>query len=197
MRSPLGAAGPGLWKERGGRLQAGALISALTSSSSRTRACVCQALLPATPPPFWAGAERHPLPKQPAFARQPGALGLRLSALSGCYRSCFRKTFPANDQAFPVRVWLGHLAFQQGGQRGSGRWEPRSSHPCNGVSPARRTLVPGPHTGCICPAPRRSRLSDSLSPSPLPLALDPEVPGPLHGRGGKVRRTVLLSQAWR
>lgn len=168
--------------------------------------CVCQALLPAPPlppppTPHSRQAQReqwHPFAKQPAFAKQPGALGLRLSALSGCYGSCSRKPSLPTIKAFLPEPGSRHLAFQQGRQRGRGRWEP-SHH-----TPAAVSARPDSHlslalTPGALPCPEEIRLFDSLSPSPLPSALDPKVPGLLHGRGGKVsypEALVVLLLRW-
>lgn len=73
-----------------------AFPSALTSGLPNPRG-PCKALPNCPPPPpplLQARAEgRPPLPERPAFAKQPGALGLSLSALFGCHGSCFRKPF--------------------------------------------------------------------------------------------------------
>lgn len=87
---------------------------------------------PGTHPPFEAGAEpRLPLSRQPAFAKQPGALGLCFPTLFGCYGSCFRKTFPANNPGFLGRVWVRAPCRSAGwwGQKGRGCWKPRLTTP--------------------------------------------------------------------
>lgn len=147
MRSPPGAADPGLWKE--GRLAVDWSPRFCSDLKLLEDKSWC---LPSSPP------GPSPVPgrrRESSGAHFPSSRHLLSNQeLLGCVsllslvamEAVLEKASLPTIKPFLSESGSGHLAFQQGRQRGRGRWEPSSSHPCSSVSPARLTLVPGPHT---------------------------------------------------